>query len=303
MSTVAQANLSMPKVDLELRETLKWILPIDIVRMVSDYSQPYFTGKFLYQWNLPKETEPIEMATDLKYIYFTDKKNSCLFRYHFNGQFIDQWHYSLSSYHFLLKWIGAKIFSEPRGIDIFEDKIYVLDNFYLQVWNSKQKLLHLYNLWNVNPGLANCIKVDRFYIYITFYSQNQIFVCNHKGELIRLFGKNEIQFSQPHGMTLDEMYLYICDSNHHRIQIVTKDKGMFKYSFGRQGNKEGEFQYPKNIIRWNNLLFVSDLNSTQIFTTAGIFQRRLSVTGSLMMMNNQLYVCNSDDLQVKVFSS
>ena len=47
----------------------------------------------------------------------------------------------------------------------------------------------------------------------------------------------------PTGLHIADKYVYVSDNNHHPI-VVYETLGQFVTSFGREGQREGEFQNP-----------------------------------------------------------
>ncbi|KAI6660115.1 RING finger protein nhl-1-like [Oopsacas minuta] len=85
-------------------------------------------------------------------------------------------------------------------------------------------------------GLAICR--DRLLI-----SQRNKSILNYQvnGELVSIIGKpgkGDLEFDYPRGLTFDESNgeLYICDSNNHRIQILSKELS-YKTQFGQDNLK------------------------------------------------------------------
>ena len=69
----------------------------------------------------------------------------------------------------------------------------------------------------------------------------------------------------------------VTDRMNHRVQIFNSD-GKYLRSFGREGNKAGEFKYPTGItFHKNGNIFVADTNNhrIQIFSGEGEYEKRL----------------------------
>ena len=86
-------------------------------------------------------------------------------------------------------------------------------------------------------------------IYVSSDHQLQKFTSS--GELIKRIGQlgtEEGEFNVPHGVTLYNSQVYVCDRNNHRIQVFDLDLNFIRSigSNGR-GNGEGEFNAPKDV--------------------------------------------------------
>ena len=75
----------------------------------------------------------------------------------------------------------------------------------------------------------------------------------------------------------------VTDSGNHRVRIFSSD-GNYLRSFGRRGNKHGEFNYPRGIaFHKNGNMFVVDNDNfrIQIFSGEGEYISSFSAKGSL----------------------
>ena len=106
----------------------------------------------------------------------------------------------------------------------------------------------------------------------------------------------------------------VTDSFNHRVQIFNSD-GNYLRSFGREGNKMGEFKYPAGIACHNNgEIFVADNNHRiQIFSGEGEYVGSFGGKGSLdsQLINpcglsvdsdGNIIVADSNNKLIKIFS-
>jgi len=116
---------------------------------------------------------------------------------------------------------------------------------------------------------------------------------------------------------LDLKCIYICDCDNHRIQILTKDKGIFvmQWGSGEESTDQGQFSNPMSI--YNNLgeeiFYVGDNWSVQLFEKDGNCIQRLGqdISGnsmnqfhwitSLCVMDDRLYVCDHVNQRIQIF--
>jgi tripartite motif-containing protein 71 len=87
------------------------------------------------------------------------------------------------------------------------------------------------------------------------------------------------QFDGPFGNAISKTgYLYVADYKNHRVQVFGAD-GVFKFTFGSEGTIDGLFKYPVDVaFHINGDLYVLQSDKVQIFTAAGAFIRKFSVT-------------------------
>jgi len=101
-------------------------------------------------------------------------------------------------------------------------------------------------------------------------------VFEYKGKL-EIDEENGIFLADVSDITTDSLgNIYVCDGKDHCIKIFD-DKGIFKFSIGKQGQGPGEFLNPKNIFITHNKIYVSDSNRRiSIFELNGTFVNNLT---------------------------
>jgi len=141
--------------------------------------------------------------------------------------------------------------------------------------------------YNYLDYLERIVTYDR--LYVTSLSTHVIYVFHPlTGEELSIFGSKTPSdqagfFHHPRGLTVDETYLYICDSNNHRIQVLDKFTGQFIRQWGKKydggssttPNTIGEFNSPFCIYLDDESLYVSDNRCIQIFSKIGNFIRAI----------------------------
>jgi len=107
--------------------------------------------------------------------------------------------------------------------------------------------------------------------------------------------------------------LYICDSFNHRIQSLNKNHFSFCTQWGSHGTDNGQFRYPESICNWENILYVGDNVSVQLFTSEGTFLSRLGdkkvgnkkgqfqQAWGLCCVRDRLYVSDRLNSRIQVF--
>ena len=122
-------------------------------------------------------------------------------------------------------------------------------------------------------------------------------------------------FNSPIGIAVnDKDEIAVADNRNHRIQIFLAD-GTHLRSFGRQGNLQGQFNYPHGITFYDNNIIVSDTTNhrIQIFDDQGHY---LDQFGEMGKLNHQLnlpiglsidsdgniIVADSNNKSIKIFT-
>jgi len=131
------------------------------------------------------------------------------------------------------------------------------------------------------PTSSYGIKVYDNQIFVTGYSTHQIYVYESKGTLVNIFGKQgpgKREFNYPQGITVDENFIYVCDSLNHVIQTLDRKTGIFTSQWGTKGTKDGQFLHPLSIYRSPSngiLYYISDVLSLQVWNQEGKFLCRM----------------------------
>eukprot|EP00656_Telonema_subtile_P004730 TRINITY_DN12155_c0_g1_i4.p2 TRINITY_DN12155_c0_g1~~TRINITY_DN12155_c0_g1_i4.p2 ORF type:complete len:125 (-),score=22.34 TRINITY_DN12155_c0_g1_i4:172-546(-) len=93
----------------------------------------------------------------------------------------------------------------------------------------------------------------------------------------------EGQFEWPSGIAVDAArgVLAVTDKNNHRV-CVFEPQGGFLFSFGRQGDGPGEFQFPWDVAMdlEGNMVVVDEEGRVQAFEPDGAFIGNVGVRGS-----------------------
>jgi len=220
--------------------------------------------------------------------------------------------------------------SLPAGMDIDHTKsiLYVAGKTSVTLISlQNQKVLSRWDLpVKSNNADFRGIKISENLIYITIRCIHQIFLCNNlNGEIKKKFGQknsssNQGQYDFPMGITLNNKNLFICDRNNHRVQIVTKEVGIFQFQWGSKENKEGknkgEFIYPSSIYldKLEKILYIGDWYSVQLFIIeenqwiqrlggekAGSDMNHFNFVYGICKIENELYVSDGNNKRIQIF--
>jgi len=217
--------------------------------------------------------------------------------------------------------------NEPVGIDIDINKsrLYIAGKTHMTLLSLQNQNFDL-SSWELPKGSTwtfRGIKSEGNIIYVTLWGLPQVFLCNSEnGIILNKFGKEQSssrqgEFDLPYGVTVVENFLYICESGNLRVQIVTKDNGVYISQFG--GGKTVEFNHPYSIFyeELEKLFYIGDNFSVQIWerdTYTGRGQRIQLIGGmrgkkmnefdgvfGICVMNDRLYVSDFNNCRIQIF--
>src|SRR6185503_1540118 len=107
--------------------------------------------------------------------------------------------------------------------------------------------------WSIPSTSCYAIKVDGDEVFIAGHDKQQILIYHRSsGILARTYGKAQGgkgpgEFYYPYGLTVDEKFIYICDTYNHRIQVLLRENGIFSSQWGSKGTSDTQFYYPNSI--------------------------------------------------------
>lgn len=120
-------------------------------------------------------------------------------------------------------------------------------------------------------------------IYVSDSALNKIFVFDKEGGYISSFGDD---LKRPTGLVIDTVRKMVFVVDTVGSEVVVYDlKGKEIYSFGKNGDQDGEFNYPTHIfLGQDGLLYISDtLNfRIQAFDENGVFQFKFGRVGDAL---------------------
>ena len=149
-------------------------------------------------------------------------------------------------------------------------------------------------------------------IYVSSCNKLQKFTSN--GELIKCVGKRgwkEGEFNDPHGVTLYDNQVYVCDRNNNRIQVFDLDLN-FVRSIGSYGRRRDEFNIPLD-MRFDTAgnMYVADNGNdrVQVMDSSGHFIRSFGQGGEgklhgpsgLHIAGKYMYVPDLDGNNILVY--
>ena len=216
----------------------------------------------------------------------------------------------------------------PWGIDVTENGRVIVGE-----WESACTMIHDYDGMRKQKYLgergsrkgqfnhpSGICMTGRNTFLVSDTGNNRIQEITREGKCVACVGSQgngPLQFKFPRGISISKttQQVYIADDENHRIQVLNADL-TFANSFGKYGNRLGQFNRPRDIaFDTDGNLFVTDVDNHRIqkfspkghcLSTFGTFgskpgQLNLPV-GITIDDNNQLYVTESGNRRVSVFS-
>jgi DNA-binding beta-propeller fold protein YncE len=175
---------------------------------------------------------------------------------------------------------GIKLI-RPYGIFVDNKKIYVADpgGRRVHIFDLIKEGYYYFDKIYKKKRFLSPISVvvdKRGYMYVSDSLLKRVFVFDNN----RKFMYDIKGFDRPTGMAIYKENLYIVDTLANKIIIYQTD-GSYKFSFGKRGIKDGEFNYPTNIFVDDKYLYVTDsLNfRVQIFDKDGKFINKFGRLG------------------------
>ena len=148
-------------------------------------------------------------------------------------------------------------------------------------------------------------------IYVSSDHKLQKFTST--GELIKCVGREggkEGEFDDPHGLTLHDNLVYVCDSDNHRIQVFDLDLN-FVRSIGSHGSGRGEFGAPSDVkFDTTGNMYVAEWGNgrVQVMDSSGRFirvfgQGKLNVPLGFLVADKYVYVSDVSGSCIVVYET
>jgi len=203
------------------------------------------------------------------------------------------------------------------SMDFYQNNFYVVGEDKIFLLNFNFEIVSSFSISNLHNSTEKIIKVDDSLIYLTIGESDFVYVYTNKGQIHQLVNQrksNIIQLSRPYALAFNSDLLYVSDICCYFIFVFSKKDYSFEKAWGGYGKCDGIFFLPFSLYYWEDILYVGDSQSVQLFEKNGSFLQRLggpdrgnkegefaNVYG-LCMIKNQLYV--SDDLErIQVFEN
>jgi len=158
-------------------------------------------------------------------------------------------------------------FIDPFNINVWEEKLYVLDsgNNRIQIFdeNSNYEDEFLTNNLSDNNSPVDFSIHDKE-IFVAYDLNSHISRFNLEGQLIEKIDlSSHIESNSISSIHVKDGLMAISDSSQHQI-IIFDLSGEPQISFGEKGSKYGQFMNPRDVIIEDNMFFVSDTHNYRI---------------------------------------
>jgi len=146
-------------------------------------------------------------------------------------------------------------------------RIFVTDTSRQAVYVFDQKAGRLL-VWEGGEGYhfvapSGIVALENGDVYVADAQLHEIFHLNPKGELLGVFGKEQLQ--RPLGLAFDAVsrHLYVADTYGHDIKVFDLT-GRLLRTIGQRGDQPGEFNFPTYIALAKGKLYVADTMNARV---------------------------------------
>jgi len=175
-------------------------------------------------------------------------------------------------------------------------RLYVADFDGVKTLDLKLKILSSWNYSRRPEGCYYALKFDNDIFYIGFYYLHKVCLYSLDGKVLDQWGieggsNQKGYFRHPLGVTVNNKYAYICDCYNSRIQILTKEKGIFY-------NQWDDIGYPYSIFYDlnDNIVYIGSLENIQLRNKDdGVCVQQIagSTVFGIYVMKDFLFVSNN----------
>lgn len=217
----------------------------DAVKQKVDVSKGYDMPEYLYTIYGVGEDRllfPSSTYVDEQDVFVVDTLNTRVLVFDYNGRF----RYAIGD-----KSAKKSIFSQPRELTIFNNRLYVTDPYKRKVFILARNGELLGNFAEKELKMPNsiCFKDGRFYIIDT--GDHYVKVFDTQGKLLLKFGgagQEKGKFRNPMGINVDELgRIYVADSNNYRVQVFDSTGKVVSVWEGKGAEKVGGYIIPRGI--------------------------------------------------------
>lgn len=180
---------------------------------------------------------------------------------------------------------NANLVSKPYGLTVYNGKIFVVDTRgpgYAVFDLTKKRAYTVSGFGSGRMKKPINIAIDKQgNRYITDTDRGQVLIFDKGDRFVKAYGIKG-QF-KPSDVAISEDKLFISDVKHHKIHVLSKKTGESLYSFGKAGQKEGEFLYPTNMeLADDGNLYISEVGNfrIQVVTQDGKYVKTIGKLGS-----------------------
>ena len=176
----------------------------------------------------------------------------------------------------LVKCVGqrgwkAGEFDDPRGVTLYNNHVYVCDcdNHRIQVFDLDLSFIRSINSDGTVRGEFNApfdVKFDAAgNMYLAEFTAKRVRVMDNCGHFLRAFGQQgKIKLDRPSSLHIVDKFVYVSDYSGNCV-VVYETSGQFVTTFGKYGQKEGEFRSPCNITSCaDGFIYVCDYYNTRL---------------------------------------
>jgi len=269
----------------------------DLNHLIIEYDIIQFTGKEIFDWTCPNEEDHslLRIINDHQYLYINCTKHNEIYRYSFDGEFINSFPYTANA----MEIINNQFY-------LFDDLEFVIvdiqTNSIIQRWNTPIEDECEVGGWNLKIDPEEEEK-----IYWIALRTDHIYLYYKNGTEIKKFGKkekssNQGEFNNPYALTVNQKCLYVCDKDNHRVQILDKSSGKFIKQWDK-GLING-LHSPQSILLYDTQFYLGDYNGIYVISDNLPIQylETIEADPSLCIVENKLYMVSRWGTHVRAWN-
>jgi len=241
------------------------ILYTDLNDLIGDYDAMHQWESKAYTGWIPNGT-PTGITSSRKHLYIT--YSSSIIMYNKLGERLKE---------------KSSDSSGAWGIDIDETKnlLCFINYDTITILNLKLTLIKSWPLPTSPYYGFRGIKMNNDILYLTIEGCHRLFILQiSDGTNVTTRGKvnsgsKPEEFNYPNGITVCSNYIYVCDRNNHRVQILKKERVTYSHQWG--GDDQSRFLNPCSIYYHilEEIFYIGDKYSIQLFSIDNMFIQRL----------------------------
>jgi DNA-binding beta-propeller fold protein YncE len=174
--------------------------------------------------------------------------------------------------------------NKPYGISIYKGKIYICDTMLggliiVDLNNSTFENFIPKGMGQLKKPI-NCFTDSDGKLYVTDTERQQIVVFDANGNYVTSFGEKEEV--KPIDVNVDKKNIWVADLKNHKVMVYDKFNYKFKYSIpGENPDSAATLYSPTNLSIINNNIYVSDFGdfNVKVYSKDGKYERTVGSYG------------------------
>ena len=240
---------------------------------------------------LTRKKADLDQVSTLKFVLNSEEFSDCVKRMHLRE--IEAVEYSKRREPLVMegkRGVGEEEVIDPKGVSIDDtsNEVFVVDIQIdlVSVFSSEGDFIRKIEEEQLDSPYAICLSGE--FIFVSSPSSSVVSKFAKTGEFVQstsLEGENAIQLKNPSSLCVHNEFVYICNCEHNRIEVLKLDLTFVK-NFG-----EDKLEYPEDIKVFKNQIFVLVQHNSTIhtFNTEHNYLRSIHFTGLQSQISNAFF--------------